>query len=105
MTHNFKPNDIVECSWGYDQTNVDFYKVLKATPSTVKLIKVASTEISDGPQTMTGKVTPNPLQEIGEPFRRKVSEYYEGAMIIIDRSPFRSALLWNGTPQRVSHYA
>ena len=29
-----------ECSWGYDQTNVDFYKVVEISPSgkTVKVL-------------------------------------------------------------------
>lgn len=29
-------------SWGYDQTNVDFFEVVKATPGTVLLERIAS---------------------------------------------------------------
>lgn len=33
---------IFECSWGYDQTNVDFYKVVEMSKSgkTIKVVKV-----------------------------------------------------------------
>lgn len=30
-----KPGDIFYSSWGYDQTNIDFYKIVRATDKTV----------------------------------------------------------------------
>lgn len=44
-----KVGDIYYSSWGYDQTNVDFYMVVGKTPKTVKVVKIptASTNISD----------------------------------------------------------
>lgn len=33
MTTMVKPGDFFVCSWGYDETRVDFYKVISLTPS------------------------------------------------------------------------
>lgn len=32
-TRTVQPGDFFECSWGYDQTQVDFYRVIEVTPS------------------------------------------------------------------------
>lgn len=37
-----KVGDFFECSWGYDQTNVNFYEVVAVTRATVKVVPVAS---------------------------------------------------------------
>ena len=36
--------DYLVASWGYDQTNATFYKVLKRTPKMVTLVEVQSTK-------------------------------------------------------------
>lgn len=44
--------DFFVSSWGYDQTNVDFYKVVGLTPKGVKVQKWSSRTVSDqGPAT------------------------------------------------------
>lgn len=35
--NDFRVNDVLYCAWGYDQTNVDFYQVVKSTAKTVWL--------------------------------------------------------------------
>lgn len=35
--HGAKVGDFFVCSWGYDQTNIDFYKVIGVTPKGVKV--------------------------------------------------------------------
>lgn len=39
----FAPNDIVYNTWGYDQTNIDFYRVTKVTAKFVTLEAIGST--------------------------------------------------------------
>ena len=39
--HSLKVGDILSSSWGYDQTNNDFYKVVKTSKSCVWLIEVS----------------------------------------------------------------
>ena len=50
-----RAGSIFRCSWGYDQTNVDFYEVLSVSASrqTVKVRRIQSHHVDDphGPQT------------------------------------------------------
>ena len=46
--HSLKVGDIMVCSWGYDQTNVNFYKVKRLVgKSMVELIGIRSANIDD----------------------------------------------------------
>lgn len=86
-------------SWGYDQTNVDFYRIEKLVGSTmVELIKVGA--ISTGESgNMSGKVIPNdqPLKG-AEPIRVVV----KGGSAKVNGN---YASVWDGTPRYVSWYA
>ena len=42
-----QPGDIYEGSWGYDQTNAEFWQVIKRTPKTVTLRRL-SAEVREG---------------------------------------------------------
>lgn len=53
--HIFKVNDIVTNSWGYDQTNVDWYAVTRTTKHFIWLRPIAATlEHSEGFSPMSG---------------------------------------------------
>ena len=55
--HNFKVGDIVTNSWGYDQTNVDWYRVSRTTTNYVWLKPVHSAIQNDeGAGPMSGQV-------------------------------------------------
>lgn len=41
-----KVGDFFYASWGYDQTNVDFYKVVGLTAKCVKIVKVGNKTVS-----------------------------------------------------------
>ena len=45
--------DLFSCSWGYDQTNVDFYMVVKVTGKSAWLASVPSERKYDGPMNGT----------------------------------------------------
>ncbi|HEX8865371.1 MAG TPA: hypothetical protein VF821_06895 [Lentzea sp.] len=47
-------------SWGYDQTNVDFYQVVAKRGQMVEVRPIASTEIDGTAMAMSGHVTPVP---------------------------------------------
>lgn len=93
---------ILASSWGYDQTNVDFYRVEKVKGDWVTLQQIASHEEGDG---WTGKVVPaDPQKPIDEPFRRKIGPLSCGELMI-RISSYEYARPWNGKPKAVSHYA
>ncbi len=57
--HNFKSGDIVSNSWGYDQTNVDWYIVTRTTKAYVWLRPINSTlETSESIGPMSGHCAP-----------------------------------------------
>lgn len=39
--HGFKVGDILYASWGWEQTNLDFYKVVATTEKTIRIIEVS----------------------------------------------------------------
>lgn len=96
-----KQGDILECSWGYDQTNVDFYQVLKVVNGWATVQAVGTSEEYDN-EYMTGTATPD-LSKRGKTFRRKIQNWGNGDSIGI--SSYSSADIWDGKPARTSHYA
>lgn len=109
----FGPGAILYASWGYDQTNVDFYRIVfrkeAAGNDWVKLEKIEKVETSDDtedrPATMTGRVVPaDPIKPVDgvKPILRKLRPNGTEPFVKIDSYTY--AYLWDGTPKRVSHY-
>lgn len=44
--HDLKLGDILYASWGYDQTNIDYYKVVKTTKCTVDLVSIPKVRLA-----------------------------------------------------------
>ncbi len=62
--------DVLKTCWGYDQTNVDFYKVIELVgKASVKIIKIASEKIASGD--MAGEIIPSVDSEMGESFTKR----------------------------------
>jgi hypothetical protein len=98
-----KPGDVWASSWGYDQTNVDFYRVIRTTKTMVVLEAIAKTVREDKKLAMQG--TAMPVLDSGtgrEDCRRKVHSY-DGSPVI-EINSFICASPWDGSPQRVSWY-
>ena len=59
-------------SWGYEQTNIDFYKVIGHKGTKTLVIVEVSSILVEAYNDMSGKVKPNPDNVIGEPFTKQV---------------------------------
>ncbi len=90
-------------SWGYEQTNVDFYKVLKVFPTSVMIQAMLSKEESDGPLSMTGRAIPAELNATEKPVRRKVHNI--GNEQWVKLTSYIYLRLWDGKPKSYSSYA
>jgi hypothetical protein len=105
--HSLKVGNVLMSSWGYEQTNVDFFEVVELVGKhSVKLVKIAGQECngnwgeeygdrgycepSDSPDRAKG----------GEPFLKRVDE--DGAVKI---ASYAWARLWDGKPHYWSSYA
>lgn len=99
MSASFTASQILVSKWGYDQTNVSFYKVIRCTDKTVWVRELATHNREYGAQSMSGVATPNPQEWAGEVMRRK----NWGEFIRIDQD--RRAHPWNGAPVPYTQYA
>jgi len=101
--HSLKVGDILVSSWGYDQTNVDFYKVKRLVgKSMVELIAVGSKTVEDSeyPHGMACEVVAVPQAEYGEPFKKKAN-----STNYVSLNSFSCAGKWDGSPMYKSWYA
>lgn len=74
--HPLQVGDILRASWGYDQTNIDYYEVTRLVGAQmVEVREIAARAQETG--FMSGDSVPAPGQYIGEAKRRRVSDYGE----------------------------
>ena len=70
-----KQGDIFVSSWGYDQTNVDFYEVVKVAAKTVTLIPIERKVQLKGFMRYTAM--PIPGSGKGKAFRRRIIDCFD----------------------------
>lgn len=101
--HGLQVGHVFVASWGYDQTNVDFYQVTAIVGTCmVEVRAIAQADASTGREPWaTGKAVPGIDAFTGEPMRRRVN----GKRRSININKFRTAHLWDGRPQSWTAYA
>ena len=84
--HNVKIGDIFKAVWGYDQTNVDYYEVVKLVGKTMVEVMPIGAKVEETGN-MSGKSWPVPGSTHhfrgAEPLKKKVNTRY-GTSIKID---------------------
>lgn len=95
---DFEVGDILQGSWGYDQTNQEFYQVIAINGKRVTIREVATA--SHALAWATERLYPAKDQFIGEPLVKMVSRY--GTLKLYD---FCSLRKWNGAGKVATHYA
>lgn len=101
-----KVGDFFYSSWGYEQTNIDFYQVTKKTAKTVWLRPVSSNVTATG--CMTAVETPkrdhftSNSHVSSEGKRCKMQGY--GSRPSVRICDYADAYLWTGKPMRSSSY-
>lgn len=69
-----KVGDILEDSWGYEQTNVEFYMVTKIISACkVEIVELGHIQV-ETESSMSGYVMPDKNRRIGEPLQKMVSQ-------------------------------
>jgi hypothetical protein len=94
---NIKEGIVMYDSWGWEQTNIDFYKVVRKTDGMVWLQKLKSEVKETG--FMSGNTWPTDETE-GEVFKRRIGKY--GVKINDNRGCLRP---YDGNPKSCSWYA
>lgn len=96
-----KEGDVLYSTWGNEQTNVDFYQVVKVAGQRVTVREIESDTLSYSGSAMTSKVTAKKGQFKAKekPITRQV---IYGKTIKI--SSYEYADLWDGLAKNASHY-
>jgi hypothetical protein len=96
----FIPCAILYSSWGYEQTNIDWYIILDRKNDFVTIQEIGSKRTYDTHFDDRGSCTPDTETKIGEPFRKKISKYAS-----ISLASYKYCSLWSGKPKSWSSYA
>jgi uracil-DNA glycosylase len=96
FVHGLKPGDIMVCSWGYDQTNIDFYQIVEVRGKNVVIREIASKIVGHegAPQE---EVMPVPNHFVGEPMVKRPGGSSGRPSVKVHS--FASAHLWDGKPE------
>ncbi len=65
-----KVGDIFVSSWGYEQTNVDYYKILEINGNTAIFVEIGQNTVEGSHGHDCCNVMPDPESIIGEPFKK-----------------------------------
>lgn len=90
--HDYKVGDILYSSWGYDQTNVDYYQVVSISEKTVKIREIRSKIVRDVAQ--AEYVAPVPNRFEGPAMQKRPTS---GGSIRL--TSYSRAYKWDGKPK------
>jgi hypothetical protein len=98
---------VLHYSWGYEQTNCEFYQVTATTPGTVTMREIAQDSVPGSVQVhgmAENRVArPNVFLEKAEPITKRV-QYSESGPGYISMA-HGCCSLWDGRPRYCSWYA
>lgn len=103
VKNDYSIGSIVYESWGYEQTNIDFYVIVKKSAKFVTILPM--TKISSAmDNNMSTQEQPGEIKANAKPIRRKMSYMNE-----IEETGFSVGHGWatpyNGKPKTATHYA
>lgn len=92
-------------SWGYEQTNVDFYEVTHSTAKMVTVQELEKVQAEDKGQ-FTGCTVPlkGKYRKNSKPIKRKLDTNHFGKPMVFITS-FQLAQIWDNKPKDFSTYA
>ena len=96
-----KSGDIFYSSWGYEQTNIDFYEVVKVTDKSVFFRDLASDKTYDPNNSLYGTSTPAFGSNDG-PAKRATLRFNNNNQPSFKVYSFAYAHPWNGQPMEFS---
>jgi len=99
--NSVKINDIFYSSWGYDQTNIDFYQVIEVLPNSVKVVSIGEDRTYTGP--MQGNCVPNLSAKGTKVITKRLNFYNNKPSFKI--ASYASAYPWNGQPMNFTEWA
>lgn len=101
-----KKDDILCGTWGYEQTNVNFYQVVEVSPTkkTVKIREIGAKQTYNA-MGMCGTKMPVPGDFTSEVMTKKVGPGWNGKGNYINIKSYLGVSNWDGSPVSYSSYA
>lgn len=90
---------IFYCSWGYDQTNIDFYQVVSIKGLMLEIRPIGS-EMMEQTSWASGVVTAIKDKFIGQPMKKRLMSTGDSLRLAVHS--FADAYLWDGKPKNCS---
>lgn len=97
--HTVKVGDIIHHSWGYEQTQCDYYQVLAVTAHGATIQAIAGEPVPGSEGRDCCRMVAVKDKFCGEPFRVRIDGYGHVGL------PHGSARVWDGTAKYCSWYA
>lgn len=104
---NFEVGAILIDTWGWEQTNKDFYCIIKRSGHWVTILPMTKKKREIGYQTMTTENLPDEVDYSAKPIRKKVFKRgdKEIGFTLRNYSGGGWCDLWEGKPETATHYA
>ena len=97
LEKTLKEGDILVSSWGYDQTNIDYYKIVRKSAGSVWIQKLKKQYLE---QTGWAHYKVVPTDEFATE-KQLMRRYKTGEWVSVDSCS--SARLWDGKPDTETH--
>lgn len=97
-----KVGDIFASSWGYDQTNVDFYEVVGVTPSgkSVRIVSIGKEIVEQDGYSQRVKAVPGSASPDAVPVTKRL-RFYGGSEPLVTLTSYSSA--WRIDPETTKY--
>lgn len=96
----FQVGSILYCSWGYEQTNIDWYIILERKNDYILIQEIGTKKTYDNNYNDRGSCLPNPEIKIGDSFKKKITKYAS-----VELASYKYCTLWDGQSKSWSSYA
>lgn len=96
----FQVGSILYCSWGYEQTNIDWYIILERKNDYILIQEIGTKKTYDNNYNDRGSCLPDPEIKIGDPFKKKITKYAS-----VELASYKYCTLWDGRAMSWSSYA
>jgi hypothetical protein len=87
--HGVVAGDVFRCSWGYDQTNIDYYEVIAVTGKTATVCRIGCLSEQDG--FLQGESVPSLGAFIGKPFKKLIQKRSVDSEAFLTMNSFSTA--------------
>jgi hypothetical protein len=105
---HFKLGDIIYNSWGYEQTNLEYYQVIEIGKKTILVREIAREEVENSRESHQMACDYLPIKdsflEDEYPFILRLKAYANGSVQIVNSESYYHFSKWDGRPKYCSWY-